>query len=577
MIEYFKIKEQGLYHLCIPKFYLMSDSIQPISSWEDIQSKGIFSIRQILSIINSPSFHYPMGVLVSDFNFSLTNIDLAVIKKPIYCVLTGASNQEVWIDSIEDNNPNIKVNLQKSSTEIISGTLHFYYNEQLWGSQSVTMENNNLSINQRLPNSVLSQENAIVKVVLEVEEEGDNALNNENYIEIENRTIEKKVIHLVFGKVSYDFSFLKRFLNKHTDIIIHQVLRDPQGRWSWPQNLNLDDTLVFGDLPAEGIPNSIENKIVRFISRGGHYVFLALDTNLNQFAQSNLGQSIGFAAASRNPAYNAEEAYSLQLTNQGKRYPFLNFRNPYHAQEIWNELQLYSLPKYEIQVQNNLQTLAELNNTKAILAHQSRGRNGFLILFKGLWKTDFLYRNYGIQTHYLDQFYEELIFIKEDVSLQGKPYRINQSIFNYGEEIIIEIPELPSGIEHISITKEDQLMEEVPLRYNDDKNLFVARIIANKMGTYKFFLGDEYLSQYYVLFPKPELPLIDPLQTAQTIADISEGAVINIPTEDINTLLPIQEKEIPSKKKNYLNHTFLILLLITLFLTMEWIIRKWMN
>ena len=410
---------------------------------------------------------------------------------------------------------------------------------------------------------------------------------------------------LITGNLNWDYSFLKRALEKDKNVELETLVygkerkailgRFPQG----DKELSLFDILILVD-PPKFILSDHKKEIEDFVYiQGGAALFLLGKEFIDSHAFSEMSTLLPFDLLGRNITFTSAP-FNLELTEEGKLHPITQLvENLEENLKIWSDLPPFLGVDILGSVTKDATTLAELKNPSnpnvvspgIVVRNYGKGKV-MATTVTPFWRWDFLLWGIGKD----NQIYQTLwnnsvrwLVVREDMDLIN--IFTDKKIYKGGERIIIQAKIFNQNYQKIkdasvvvNIKGESSPDSEVVSLSLDDLGDYIATLRALPPNQYNFKgevtregkkIGTktgEFLVEAYTL---EDSDLKTNFDLLKKIAEVSGGKYYE--KEKIANLsndLKLTEKEEQKTSEIQLWNSPLLLAIFVLCLSLEWAIRK---
>jgi hypothetical protein len=477
--------------------------------------------------------------------------------------------------------------------------------------KKMTLEQQNLTLGksgatQILSLSITPEEAGLhqYQLNLPIMEEESVKENNQRTFAI--KVLKSKIgILLVSGSLNWEYSFLKRTLEKDENVKLESLVYGKENRsiiGRFPQNreaLRAFDILMFVD-PSGFVLRDHKNEIEDFLSnQGGSALFLLGKEFMDSHGFMEMSPLLPFDAKGATITFSAAKA-NLELTEEGKLHPITRLvENMEENEKIWSDLPPFSGLAILGTTTKDATSLAQFKSPTGSASFSSGitvrnyGKGKVLaVTVTPFWQWDFLMWGIGKDNLAYLKFWNNCVrwlVVREDMDLVN--VSTDKKIYMGGERIEFTAKVFDQNyqkIEDASVVvnvKGEALpdSELVNLGLNQTGD-YVANLGALPPGNYSYqgevfrngektgTKSGEFLVEQYSL---ENSDLKTDFDLLKRIAESSGGKYYQ--TEELGNLaqdLKFTEREERKKKEIQLWNSPLLLAIFVLCLSIEWAIRK---
>ncbi len=567
------INTEDMNSIMNPILYDPIDKVM-IDDINSLSSNGILDMDVISKLVKDNQ-SYSKLIMVSDLKISDEDFDLLlnrITNIPIFIINpimmdNDISIKELSFDKIKNTINVIAKTKENKGKELISKLI---LDNKTLISKNITINQDITQIEMPIPDNLYG--NFVFTLEIDIDGTYDNELDNTDYIEID---LEKKeiipIVHYLFDKPTFNTAFISRIIKNSEDMKLKQYYPNYDNQINTNIRINNNDIIILQDLDNEYIsllPENIINKLKKHINNDGKTLLLYSnqDPFLIQkrlFPDMNLIQS----SSKTNTSFTKEE-FPMILTQQGKKSDFLNFDNRSRSQEYWNTLNFFYPPTYNIQQGKDGLVLSTIDNKPGIITSEKKDITIFN--FSGLWKMDFKNLTYGLKTHYLPDMLTDLLVDKKPFFEKNSRIIIKERILEFGERTQIFFNPNFVNPDEISIVNMNEQYKIYPMQMD---RVLKADFIAKSIGKHEIYHKGELLGSIYVRYPEKETLPIN-IEKAKEIAHKTDGSVITNDFENLSKYFEKDTIKINKKERINLYNPYIFFILILVFLSLDWIIRK---
>ncbi|MDH5680887.1 MAG: hypothetical protein OEZ36_04815, partial [Spirochaetota bacterium] len=555
----------------------------------DKKAHGVFKLNAWLKHLKRSGISgSPSVILMSDLNHRLNHRLLKGLNKRLYVFYEDEKVIDHYIKKISlDRKANgqylVKVNVIRTAEKPEKVILTLSHNNKALVSRPFTLNRKDNWLYVFLNTPFIDHQ--VLRATIKSPEKEGNIDNNHFFFRVKGRS-DSKIVHIVFGRPSFDLSFLRNFLRRQEKYEVRVYIPKPGQpiRLPW---LNPKDKLVLADI--DKLSNPQETRIIQFVRSGGLLVFMRGDSDLPTLLYPRLASVMPFQYQRdlfQQPESMDASKTSLSLTVAGLKFAFLNFRDPDSAGKVWDELAVFPVIKGNILSKYGALVLGRMNHKPAIL-YQKYGRGQTVaVLFDQLWKMDFGNKGFGIQSSYYDQFWDEILKLN-DPGEGPRLVSLLQEVYQYGDKAKIYVSRKDLlGDDRLEIRGTDKLeRHEITLRpVNGDSGGSIS-VKCRYLGENRIVLirkgrPDLVVARFYVNYPLDESVQRTNAyrkKLAQILTESTGGRILlshdlsRLRAEDIH-LRKVTERVVSETK---LAHRWFTLIFIVSLMTFEWVLRRY--
>ncbi|MFZ1288813.1 MAG: FixH family protein [Melioribacteraceae bacterium] len=513
---------------------------------------------------------------------------------PIFTIGLGDSSTEadVEIQKISTNEfiysgrkTEIEVSISNKNLTDKNAIIQLIENGKIISNQEIKLSETGIN-RTRFPysNEKVGEHKIIANVILKGEEKNKN--NNSKSVLI-NILETKQKIAILSGGPSADLSIVVSSLTKLEDYEISPIIQITENKYLYNKSdikiLKDSDIFFLIGFPSENTHSSFIKSALAEISNSKKPIFFIFTNNLDFTKLNEMKNILPFSFTKILNSFNES-----QVTAQNINYSIIG--NSKEEIESWEKLPPINLTKTKIipSAESKILLTDKVTN-QPILFTNSANKKSVVLTAANFWRWKI--QTSEIQTHLIDNL---LINSIKWLSLNSENQKFNlktqKKIFSIGEKVIFNAnyyddtfePINDANLEvEIQFEKSSQKVLLNPI----DKGLYETEFIPNESGTYHYKLisENERLNFSSSFFVDPiELELLTKKSDRNFLRELSYST--NGKYYDINSVENLVE-QINSLYQNKINYNYidnelrisflhLILLMVVLLFSIEWIIRK---
>ena len=435
-------------------------------------------------------------------------------------------------------------------------------------------------------------------------------LQDETVKENNQRTFSVKVLKnkiktlLIAGNLNYEYSFLKRDLEKDKNVELESLVfgkdRKPvEGHFPTGNDLTGYDVLILID-PPQFILNQYKRQLNDFVFQSGGSALLLIEPEfMNSRAFMDIDSLLPFDLSGGNLSYTSVNL-NLELTEEGKLHPVTRLtENAEDNLKLWSDLPPFQGVTLLGSAAKDATVLAQFRNPNnpqtyspgVTVKNYGKGKV-MAVTVTPFWRWDFLLWGIGKDNQVYQTWWSNAIrwlVVREDMDLIN--IFTDKGIYQGGEKVTFQAKVF--DLNYHKIKDASVILNVKPVSSADS---VVVNLVPNELGDYAATIGalppnhyafrgevsrdgekigtkrGEFLVEAYTL---EDSDLKTNFDLLKRMAEVSGGKYYDkAQIADLSTDLKLTEREEEKTKEIQLWNSPLLLAIFVLCLSVEWAIRK---
>ncbi len=567
-------------------FYSVNEKVSEINDLDNFRmSPQKFNLDNLLKLINQENSPFNRAVIISDWNSPFDVQMVTDIRKKLYVIMNNENTYDAAITDAKFICQNNKHSIIDVYVEVSPAVINSELNLTLYKKDQIIHQKSVLFTTGRIKVSFDVSERGLYRVELENQDVDINEKNNYMYVKGECKKDEKRNVYVIFGVPNYDSSFLMQYLNQREDIDAKIFYPKANSTYIDLPNLKSQDIVILGNIFKKNLNARLVNKLIEFVMKGGYLVFHSCDTNLKTILKSKIKNILPFYNVEKLKAGLQRENTILTVTNTGENYDFLIFRNRFTYTEIWNSLPIFKTPDYYFNLKKGSSVLAQINKIPAIIRQKIDRGEVITILVDPLWQIDFKSLAESYSQGYYIQFWEEILNRKYKTPVENVLMKSQKFQYNFNETIVLYFGSDFNEKFHknFQITNGEDTIE-LNVERSHELGIYYCTFKSNLIGLNEVILFDKntdkkvYAGNIFVKYPESENKsnsYDEKLKICKVLSENSGGLIINSKELiDIRKFIEPEYERFETIEKVYPTHQFYYYMMILLFFSLEWYIRR---
>lgn len=585
--------------------FTFNNALDTLSKSEIPLSDRSTDFKPLIKLLKKENFD--KAIIISDGNHTESGYPIEhewPYNSKIYTVGIGltSSGTDIAISDVTyqpviyaDQENSIAVQIRTESLNYNPNVqLKYYLNDKLIQKKNINLHPGSFNTNVNLSN--ISANVGLNKIRLEVDaiEEETNILNNK-YTFVQNVMNSRIKISIFSGAPSYESKFLSFLLNKNENFEIYNFVEKKNGQFYEQINLNdLDqsDVLIFCGFPGHNTTVNTQNRILNYLRQNQPSLLFYLNEHTNQKKLLELRTWLPYQQLP-GKIKSREILINNPLTISVNPILFI-FEQKNTNQEFWSKVPPITVQYSGGLIRDGVKSLLEgsdsQNQFPIILLNDQTNYRSAVLNGEGFWKWHFLLQNnQGISNGYQKFLLNILLWVNDRTKLKPVILNSEKNVVYLGEIVKIigniydaSFKPIRDG-ELIVQSKWNQQEFNIDVD-NDSTGNYLIKFVPPGEGKYtisaKGFkegieLGSDFVELEVIPIEKEFIHIDQNVEFLKKIAAMGNGFYVD--ASDVDSLASALVEPDKTRLKDRIIDVWyhpVLLILIILLITAEWIIRK---